>query len=127
MNKKRLALAIACAGMLIFTAACGGGGTGNGGNSGGNGGADTGGNNGGAVVAEKPAVYSQSCLSCHGTDLEGRVPGNSNLQDVGSRLSRDEIYDTIANGKQGTSMPAFGNRLSEEQINELADWLAEMK
>lgn len=127
MSMKRFAMTVVCAGALIFTAACGGGGGAGGGNTGGAGGNTGGADNGTNVVADRPDVYNASCLSCHGTDLEGRVGGNSNLQNVGSKLSRDEILNTITNGRSGTSMPAFGNQLSEDQINELADWLASLK
>jgi len=118
-RKKRAALIFIAAVALLMTTACGGG------NS--NKADNTGGNQGEAVVAEKPAAYNSRCLSCHGTDLKGNVGGNSNISNVGARLTRDEIYNTIVNGKSGTSMPAFGNILSEEEINELADWLASLK
>jgi len=117
-KKKRAALIFIAAAALLMTTACGGGN---------NKSSNSGGNQGGAAVAEKPAAYNSRCLSCHGTDLKGNVGGNSNISKVGARLSRDEIYNTIANGKSGTSMPAFGNVLSEEEINELADWLASLK
>ena len=35
---------------------------------------------------------------------------------VGSRLSRDEIADIIANGKPNTRMPAFSKQLSKKNI-----------
>jgi cytochrome c551 len=117
-RKKRAALIFVAAVALLMLAACGGGN-----NKSDNGG----GNGGGAAVTEKPAAYNSRCLSCHGTDLKGNVGGNSNISKVGSRLTRDQIHDTIVNGKSGTSMPAFGNVLSEEEINELADWLASLK
>jgi cytochrome c551 len=121
MSKKRLATIFVAAAALLMLTACGGGdGNSKSGNTGGQ-------DSGGAVVAEKPAAYNNRCLSCHGTDLKGNVGGKSNISNVGARLSRDEIYDTIANGKKGTSMPAFGNVLSEDEINELADWLASLK
>lgn len=118
-SKKRVALIFVAAVALLMLTACGGGNNSKSGNGGGNG--------GGAAMAEKPAAYNSRCLSCHGTDLKGNVGGNSNISKIGSRLTRDQIYDTIANGKSGTSMPAFGNVLSEEEINELADWLASLK
>ena len=78
-----------------------------------------------AASANADAIYKQNCLSCHGEDLSGQIPGNTNLQTVGSRLSREEIYNRIHNG--GNGMPAFNGRLSEEEINALADWLAAKK
>jgi len=126
MSTKRFVLTAICAGSLLFAAACGGGGAAN--NNGGN---QAGGNTGGAndnppaVVAERPDTYDNSCLQCHGTDLEGRTGPKSNIQQVGARLSREEIIQKIKEG--GGGMPAFENSLSEEEINELADWLVTLK
>jgi len=127
MSMKRLTMTFIAAGALIFTAACGGGGAGNdGANSGGAnaGGNDTSGNT--VVITDIPQAYNNTCLSCHAADLSGNMP-NTNLQRVGSRLSRDEIADIITNGKPNTMMQSQANRLSEEEINELADWLSTLK
>lgn len=120
ISKKRAVIALLAISSLIFTAACGDGGAAR---------PNTGNNQDGSVnaVSEAPAAYRNSCIGCHAADLRGNVGPNSNLQKVGSRLSRDEIADIIANGKPNTRMPAFNKQLSEEEIQELADWLAEMK
>ena len=86
---------------------------------------NAGGTSGGGAQANAEAVYKQNCVSCHGDNLEGRLPGNTNLQNVGSRLSRDQIYNRILNG--GNGMPAFNGTLSADQINALADWLSAKK
>lgn len=72
---------------------------------------------------EVSTVYKQNCLACHGDQLQGGV--GPNLQEVGSRLSQEDIAQLIYDG-QGT-MPAFGDKLSDEEINELAQWLSEQK
>ncbi|HLQ72710.1 MAG TPA: cytochrome c [Bacillota bacterium] len=69
-------------------------------------------------TAAAEEIYKKSCASCHGSDLEGGAgPG---LENVGSDHSADEIADIIDNGTG--SMPA--QNLSEEDRDELADWLA---
>lgn len=65
-------------------------------------------------------LYRQSCLSCHGADLSGR--SGPNLQKVGSTYSEAEIKDIIQNGKG--RMPSFKSRLTDEQLDELTQWLA---
>ncbi len=51
-----------------------------------------------ATVAEGKAVVQKACISCHGQNLEGM--GNfPALNNVGSRLSQEEILNIINNGK----------------------------
>ena len=71
------------------------------------------------------ALYKANCISCHGTDLEGKMGGNTNLQHVGADLDTDQIVNQITNG--GGGMMAFKGRLSEDEIKALADWLAAKK
>ena len=78
------------------------------------------GSNTASVDAE--AVYAQNCAACHGANLEG-MSGPS-LEQVGARLSAEEIEDVIRNG-QG-AMPA--NVIEkDEEITAVAAWLAEKK
>lgn len=67
-------------------------------------------------------LYSQNCLSCHAGDFEGG-PAGPNLTTVGDRLERGAIARKIRNG--GGGMPAFSTMLDDDQINNLAVWLAE--
>jgi mono/diheme cytochrome c family protein len=68
-------------------------------------------------------IYKQSCIACHGTDLEGKV--GPNLQKVGSKLTDQQLYKLVQNGKGG--MPAFKSSLKDDEIANLARWLAEKK
>ncbi len=67
------------------------------------------------------AVVQQSCASCHGGNLEGGV--GPALEDVGARLSEEEIHGIIENG-QG-AMPA--GLISGDEATAVAAWLAEKK
>lgn len=80
---------------------------------------------GGETTAQAEQVYKANCLACHGANLEGNMGGNSNLTKVGARRSKDQIHTQIANG--GNGMPAFKGKLSDAEINSLADWLAAKK
>ncbi|MCZ8523880.1 cytochrome c [Paenibacillus mucilaginosus] len=71
------------------------------------------------------ALYKQRCLSCHGSALEGKVGPSTNLQQVGGRLGKDQIAAQIARG--GGGMPGFQDKLSAEEIDGLAAWLAGKK
>ncbi|HSI67122.1 MAG TPA: c-type cytochrome [Planococcus sp. (in: firmicutes)] len=70
-----------------------------------------------AVDAEQ--VVNRACISCHGANLEGR--GNfPPLDDVGARLSEEEILDIILNGK-GAMPPEIIEGAEAEAV---AEWLA---
>ncbi|SER64259.1 cytochrome c551 [Psychrobacillus sp. OK032] len=117
MNKKLLAV-IFGAGLML--AACGGGND------------EANDNNDTATNTETPTtetatvdaekIVNSKCISCHGGNLEGQ--GNfPALNDVGARLSEDEILNVIENGKG--AMP--GGLVSGEEAQEVAAWLAAKK
>ncbi|MFK2825489.1 cytochrome c [Bacillus sp. B190/17] len=66
-------------------------------------------------------VYKQSCMSCHGQNLEGQV--GPSLQKVGANLSKDEILNIIKNGK-GQMPPNVVQGADAEAVSE---WLATKK
>jgi len=73
-----------------------------------------------AIDAEQ--VVQQNCISCHGENLEGA--GNfPSLNDVGSRLSQDEIRTVIENGRG--AMPA--GIIEGDEADAVAEYLANMK
>lgn len=75
-------------------------------------------------------VYqSQRCKDCHTLKGKGGAVG-PNLTSVGSRRSRDYIVQQIKDPKShnpSTEMPSFRDELSEQQINDLADYLSRLK
>lgn len=75
--------------------------------------------------ADTAAVYKANCVSCHGTDLQGRMGPGTNLQKVGARMNEGQIAAQIANG--GSGMPAQKGKLSQDEIAALAAWLAQKK
>ena len=71
----------------------------------------------------------EKCMDCHTLKGKGGAVG-PNLTNVGSRRTRDYIYQQIKDPKSHnprTEMPSFSGRVSEEDINALADYLAGMK
>lgn len=75
--------------------------------------------------ADTIRLYKANCISCHGNDLQGKMGPSTNLQQVGSQLSKEQITNQIHNG--GDVMPAFADRLDSGQIKLLADWLSGKK
>lgn len=79
---------------------------------------------GGTVAAaDAEALYKSKCVACHAADLHGGV--GPNLQDVGARMSPDDIAAKIAAG--GGGMTAFKGILTDDEIRSLTDWLATKK
>ncbi|MEW9669597.1 cytochrome c [Ammoniphilus sp. 3BR4] len=72
-----------------------------------------------AAAAEEK--FNQGCAACHGNDLSGGA--GPNLQQVGGRLSQEEILGIINNGKGG--MPPKMLQGADAEL--VAAWLAEHK
>ncbi len=85
------------------------------------------------ATAINPAVtYTQNCATCHGKDgrgktIKGKLKHVPDLSDAEwqERASDDHIYNAISNGRG--KMPAFGKRLSAEQIESLAGYVRRFK
>lgn len=74
-----------------------------------------------ASAGDAAKIFDQSCASCHGDKLQGGMgPG---LTKIGSTLSKDEILNTIKNGKG--QMPP--NVIQGDDADKVADWLAAKK
>ncbi|MEG0259072.1 MAG: c-type cytochrome [Lysinibacillus sp.] len=108
MKKAMLTLVF---GSAIFLAACGGGDD------------KDSAKKGGETVSEGEAVTMKSCVTCHGGDLQGmgKTPA---LNDVGSRLSEEEILAIINDGTTN-GMPA--GLLKGAEAEAAAAWLATQK
>lgn len=74
-------------------------------------------------TANVEAIYQSRCVACHAADLSGGMgPG---LQDVGARMSAQDIAARIEQG--GNGMMAYKGVLTDEEIQGLVNWLAAKK
>lgn len=86
-------------------------------------------------------LYLRECASCHGNQGAGdgpasvfflatRKPANLAKGEILRRYDfpryRDSVYTTITNGVPLTGMPAFGNRLSDQERADIAAYLARL-
>ncbi len=77
-----------------------------------------------ALAADGAAVFASRCVMCHGKDGKGTPVG----QKMGAKdLSQEkgeakEIEQVVKNGKG--KMTAFGNKLSPEEIQAVAKYVA---
>ncbi|RDE51563.1 MAG: cytochrome C oxidase Cbb3 [Candidatus Accumulibacter meliphilus] len=66
------------------------------------------------------ALYKEHCAACHGETRFGGV-GPALLPENLARLRKPEALKVIGEGRVATQMPAFGDKLSADQVQELAD------
>lgn len=78
------------------------------------------------LASQGKMIYNQACVACHGKNLEGGTMfGNvPSLQNVKSRLTKEQIVATIKTGKG--AMPAFAY-LDEQEVDAIAAFLLESK
>lgn len=66
--------------------------------------------------------YQTHCAACHGPTRTGAM-GPALLPENLARLRKKQAVDVIRNGRAATQMPAFGDKLSSEDIQALADYV----
>ena len=68
-------------------------------------------------------LYAIACASCHGTQGEGDVGPALNTQEFQEAYDDQALFDTISEGHTATPMVAWGESLSDEQIQLLVDYV----
>lgn len=78
------------------------------------------------------ALYAQNCLPCHGEQGRGDGPAGLALNPRPADLTEHtvpglhpdwQLFEWITNGTPGSAMPAFGDRLSEEERWHLVNFI----
>ncbi|RAP76365.1 menaquinol-cytochrome c reductase cytochrome b/c subunit [Paenibacillus montanisoli] len=81
------------------------------------------------VDKDDPAVEltkKAQCVACHGADLKGNESsGIPSFHGIGDEYSKEDLVDIVTNGKN--NMPPFKDKLTAEEIDQLATWLAKQK
>lgn len=78
-----------------------------------------------ALANEKGSVkqlYSEHCASCHGDDRLGKI-GPALLPENLHRTKKSAAVKTILSGLPATQMPAFDQKLDQEQIDSLVEYI----
>jgi mono/diheme cytochrome c family protein len=76
------------------------------------------------LIADGQALFNIACKSCHGLDGYGtRMAPAVNNQIFLSETPDAAIYQIIAGGVPGTLMPAWGSRLSDQELQSLVAFL----
>lgn len=76
----------------------------------------------GSPAADGAALYKKHCVMCHGADGKGfkvlKTPDMTSAQWQASVKDAD-IANVTKNGKKGTTMPAFKDKLSDDDVKAL--------
>lgn len=73
-----------------------------------------------AAAMPAPELYREHCASCHGEDRLGRM-GPALLPESLGRLKAPALEAVIRDGRPGTQMPGFGDRLDAAETAALAE------
>ena len=87
----------------------------------------------GPMPGDAKATFDAQCAKCHGRDgrahtTRGRL---SHARDIANaawqnEVSDERLFNSITKGK-GKSMPAYGKKLSEDQIDALVRYVRQLK
>ena len=70
------------------------------------------------------SLYAKNCAMCHGKNLDGGPLAGSLIDDEWSYgNSRESVIEVITNGRPDKAMPAWKEKLTEEEIAAMADWI----
>lgn len=83
----------------------------------------------GALAADQPdgaAIFKQKCAMCHGPDGKGfaaiKTPDFTDPK-IQASVTDKQIQETIENGKKGTPMPPFKDKLKEDEIQTMVKYI----
>ncbi|MCA1977712.1 MAG: cytochrome-c oxidase, cbb3-type subunit III [Thiobacillus sp.] len=81
----------------------------------------------GFILSAGKALFSDNCAPCHQAGGQGKIGFFPNLTDDDWLYggTYDKIHETLMNGRRGY-MPTFGEVLSAEQIDQLANYVASL-
>lgn len=72
-----------------------------------------------ALAAAGKELFASACASCHGADGKGGIGPDLTAASYKFGKDHDAVVSSIRDGRPG-GMPAYGNQLSNSQIEELA-------
>ena len=75
-------------------------------------------------------VFQNNCVMCHGADGKGfaalKTPDFTSPKWQASMTDK-QMRDVIKNGKKGTAMAAFGEKLNDDQITAVIGYIRSLK
>jgi cbb3-type cytochrome c oxidase subunit III len=81
-------------------------------------------------AADGAAIFKKNCMMCHGADGKGfpalKTPDFTDPKWQSSAKDK-EMREVVKNGKKGTTMPAFGDQLKDEEISAVIAYVRSLK
>ncbi len=78
-----------------------------------------------SVEAGRQFYLAQGCDTCH--SIAGKGGSLGSLDDVGTKLSRQQLIDRVKVQQAGSAMPALPSNTADVQIDHLVDFLLTLK
>ncbi len=78
------------------------------------------------VAAGREFYFAQSCDDCHSIGGKGSADGPP-LDDVGKRLTREQLINRMRGRRAGKVMPALPPETTDREINDLVEFLLTLK
>lgn len=75
-----------------------------------------------ADVFNGKEVYTKECMSCHGEDGTGKMPGLPNFKEGQALYNTDDRLMQIIRDGKGV-MPSFGGLLTDDEISDVTAYL----
>ena len=75
-----------------------------------------------SIAEDVKSVYQKNCAECHNAHRLGGM-GPALLPENLKRLRKKSAVDVISNGRVATQMPAFSDKLDQEDIQALVDYI----
>ena len=72
-------------------------------------------------------IYQELCAQCHGLDGEGGIGPALREPEFQASVTDEYLFDTINKGHAATSMIGWGEILSADQIQQLVDFIRQLK
>jgi cytochrome c oxidase cbb3-type subunit 3 len=74
-------------------------------------------------------IFATNCVACHGRDASGLAGLGPNMTDDYYIHVRkiDDIPDVVTHGRKNGAMPAWGNRLSPNEIVQVSAYIASLR
>jgi mono/diheme cytochrome c family protein len=79
------------------------------------------------ITLDGTDIYKNLCAQCHGPKGEGGIGPSLSDPAFQDKYSDQQIFDTINNGHKATSMIAWGEILSSEQIQQVVDYIRQLR
>ena len=81
-------------------------------------------------AADGAAIFKNNCVMCHGADGKGfsalKTPDFTDPT-WQSSMKDKQLREVIKNGKKGTAMAAFGDKLNDEAITAVIGYIRSLK